>query len=51
MSDHEQPQDPERQTEQENQQYPDHGRPDRQREKVGLPQEDEKRQPEDNKGG
>jgi hypothetical protein len=51
MSEHEQPRDPERQTEQENQQYPDHGRPDRQRDRVGLPREDEKRQPEDNRGG
>ena len=51
MSEHEQPQDPSRQTEQENQQYPGHGRPDELREKVGLPQEDEKRQPEENRGG
>jgi hypothetical protein len=48
---HEQSPDPARQTEQENQQYPDHGRPDKQREKVGLPPEDDKRQPDDNTGG
>ena len=51
MGEHEQPAEPARQTEQEEQQYPGHGRPDAQREKVGLPQEDEKRQPEDNRGG
>jgi hypothetical protein len=45
MAEHEQPRDPARQTEQENQQYPDHGRPDRQRGKVGLPQEDAERPP------
>jgi hypothetical protein len=39
MAEHEQPREPERQTEQENQQYPDHGRPDVSREKVGLPPE------------
>jgi len=44
-------QSPERQTEQENQQYPQHGEPDAQREKVGLPPEDAKHQPEDNRGG
>jgi hypothetical protein len=51
MSEHAQPADPARQTEQENQQYPDHGRPDKQREKVGLPPEGEQRQPEENRGG
>jgi hypothetical protein len=51
MAEHEQPQEPARQTEQENQQYPDHGRPDELRKKVGLPPEDDKRQPEDNRGG
>ena len=51
MTEHESPERPERQTEQENQQYPQHGEPDAQREKVGLPAEDTKRRPEDNRGG
>ena len=51
MTEHESPERPERQTEQENQQYPQHGEPDRQRDQVGLPPEDDKHRPEDNKGG
>jgi hypothetical protein len=51
MSERETPERPERQTEQEEQQYPGHGRPDEQRRKVGLPREDEKRQPEDDRRG
>jgi hypothetical protein len=44
---HEQPADPARQTEQEDQQYPDHGHPDEQRKKVGLPPEDGQTPPKD----
>jgi hypothetical protein len=45
MSDHETPERPERQTEEEEQQYPGHGHPEEQSEKVGLPRDDEKRAP------
>jgi hypothetical protein len=44
MRHHEQ-ESPERQREQEEQQYPGHSDPDRQGDKVGLPHEDEKREP------
>jgi hypothetical protein len=50
MSEHEQPWEPAEQTEHENQQYPDHGRPDRNRDRVGLPEEGDERRPEEREG-
>lgn len=50
MSEHEQPREPAEQTEHENQQYPDHGRPDRNRDRVGLPEEGDERRPEEREG-
>ena len=50
MSHHESPERPERQTEQEEQQYPGHGHPEEQGEKVGLPHDEEKREPNERGG-
>ena len=47
MSEHETPERPERQTEEEEKQYPGHGRPEDQGEKVGLPRDEEKRAPDE----
>ena len=50
MEEHESPERPERQTEHEEQQYPGHGHPEEQGDKVGLPRDEEKREP-DERGG
>ena len=50
MSTHESPEEPRRQVEQEEQQYPGHGHPEEQGEKVGLPRDDEKRDADDRQG-